>query len=39
MQIGSGMVNNMYKAIEVVSSHVVALKKVRVDGIGEAESV
>lgn len=38
MQIGSGTYSNVYKAIEVESGGVVALKKVRVDGVGEAES-
>jgi cyclin-dependent kinase 12/13 len=37
-QIGSGTYSNVYKAIEVESGRVVALKKVRVDGVGEAES-
>ncbi|KAL5656283.1 hypothetical protein ACJX0J_035602, partial [Zea mays] len=36
--IGSGTYSNVYKAIEVASGRVVALKKVRVDGVGEAES-
>ncbi|GJM92013.1 hypothetical protein PR202_ga08437 [Eleusine coracana subsp. coracana] len=36
--IGSGTYSNVYKAIEVESGRVVALKKVRVDGVGEAES-
>ena len=38
VQIGSGTYSNVYKAIEVESGAVVALKKVRVDGVGEAES-
>lgn len=38
MQIGSGTYSNVYKAKEVESGRVVALKKVRVDGVGEAES-
>jgi cyclin-dependent kinase 12/13 len=38
VQIGSGTYSNVYKAIEVESGRVVALKKVRVDGVGEAES-
>jgi cyclin-dependent kinase 12/13 len=38
VQIGSGTYSNVYKAIEVASGRVVALKKVRVDGVGEAES-
>ncbi|GJN25038.1 hypothetical protein PR202_gb12822 [Eleusine coracana subsp. coracana] len=37
-KIGSGTYSNVYKAIEVESGRVVALKKVRVDGVGEAES-
>ncbi|KQK11300.1 probable serine/threonine-protein kinase At1g54610 [Brachypodium distachyon] len=37
-KIGSGTYSNVYKAIEVESGGVVALKKVRVDGVGEAES-
>ena len=37
-QIGSGTYSNVYKAIDVDSGRVVALKKVRVDGVGEAES-
>jgi cyclin-dependent kinase 12/13 len=37
-QIGSGTYSNVYKAVEVESGRVVALKKVRVDGVGEAES-
>ncbi|AQK98418.1 probable serine/threonine-protein kinase At1g54610 [Zea mays] len=37
-KIGSGTYSNVYKAIEVASGRVVALKKVRVDGVGEAES-
>ncbi|CAM0884449.1 unnamed protein product [Alopecurus aequalis] len=37
-KIGSGTYSNVYKAIEVESGAVVALKKVRVDGVGEAES-
>uniref|UniRef100_A0A0D9YJF7 [RNA-polymerase]-subunit kinase n=1 Tax=Oryza glumipatula TaxID=40148 RepID=A0A0D9YJF7_9ORYZ len=38
VQIGSGTYSNVYKAKEVESGRVVALKKVRVDGVGEAES-
>lgn len=38
VQIGSGTYSNVYKAIEVETGAVVALKKVRVDGVGEAES-
>jgi serine/threonine protein kinase len=38
VQIGSGTYSNVYKAIEVESGAVVALKKVRVDGVGEEES-
>jgi len=37
-KIGSGTYSNVYKAIDVDSGRVVALKKVRVDGVGEAES-
>ncbi|KAL5227919.1 hypothetical protein ABZP36_016184 [Zizania latifolia] len=37
-KIGSGTYSNVYKAIDVESERVVALKKVRVDGVGEAES-
>uniref|UniRef100_A0AA96NNV9 [RNA-polymerase]-subunit kinase n=1 Tax=Phyllostachys edulis TaxID=38705 RepID=A0AA96NNV9_PHYED len=37
-KIGSGTYSNVYKAIDVESGRVVALKKVRVDGVGEAES-
>uniref|UniRef100_A0A0D9V9S0 [RNA-polymerase]-subunit kinase n=1 Tax=Leersia perrieri TaxID=77586 RepID=A0A0D9V9S0_9ORYZ len=37
-KIGSGTYSNVYKAKEVESGRVVALKKVRVDGVGEAES-
>uniref|UniRef100_M8AMZ3 [RNA-polymerase]-subunit kinase n=1 Tax=Aegilops tauschii TaxID=37682 RepID=M8AMZ3_AEGTA len=37
-KIGSGTYSNVYKAIEVETGAVVALKKVRVDGVGEAES-
>lgn len=37
-KIGSGTYSNVYKAIEVETGRVVALKKVRVDGVGEAES-
>jgi len=37
-KIGSGTYSNVYKAVEVESGRVVALKKVRVDGVGEAES-
>ncbi|WVZ67597.1 hypothetical protein U9M48_016650 [Paspalum notatum var. saurae] len=37
-KIGSGTYSNVYKAIDVESGLVVALKKVRVDGVGEAES-
>jgi cyclin-dependent kinase 12/13 len=37
-QIGSGTYSNVYKAIEAESGREVALKKVRVDGVGEAES-
>ncbi|KAG8078937.1 hypothetical protein GUJ93_ZPchr0007g3274 [Zizania palustris] len=37
-KIGSGTYSNVYKAIDVESRRVVALKKVRVDGVGEAES-
>ncbi|XP_015698673.1 probable serine/threonine-protein kinase At1g54610 isoform X2 [Oryza brachyantha] len=36
--IGSGTYSNVYKAREAESGRVVALKKVRVDGAGEAES-
>nr|CAB3475295.1 unnamed protein product [Digitaria exilis] len=37
-KIGSGTYSNVYKAIDVASGRVVALKKVRVDGVGVAES-
>ncbi|KAL6839943.1 hypothetical protein ACP4OV_029753 [Aristida adscensionis] len=37
-KIGSGTYSNVYKAIDVQSGRVVALKKVRVDSVGEVGS-